>query len=370
MPSFIVTDHESTGTRIREVLSFGGNACTAMQVLAIDDGARQLSREGQVDLIILALPTDRERGLALLPTLSRVAPGKVIVVGPTSDAKLVLSALRAGAADFVDVGDLESELKAALERLETATVGSREPGRLVAFLAPNGGSGSSTLAVNVAITLAKTHKSVALLDMKLETGDLAALLDLRPTYTLADLCHNAARLDRVMFERSLVKHDSGVHLLAPPHELADAAQIRPEGVGQAVALARDIFPFIIVDCDHSFREEQRVILRQADLIVIVLRLDFTSLRNVRRTIEFLLKLNVPPEKVRIVVNRHGQVQEVPAAKAEEALGMKVSHLVPEDVKAVNRANNHGVPVVIDLPTAKVSKSLVQLAASLDAEAKR
>ena len=65
-----------------------------------------------------------------------------------------------------------------------------EAGRMIAVLAPSGGSGSSTLAVNVATVLAKEHKSAALIDLKLQAGDLAALLDLKPTYTLADLCQN------------------------------------------------------------------------------------------------------------------------------------------------------------------------------------
>ena len=370
MPSLIVTDHESTGTRIREVLTFGGHDRASIQIVPLDDVASNRARGSQVDLIILVLPADRERGLDLLPTLSRIAPGKVIVVGPTADAKLVLRALRSGATDFIDLGDLELELKTAMERLETAAVGSREPGRLLAVFAPNGGSGSSMLAVNLAIAIAKSHKTVGLIDMKLETGDLATLLDLKPTYTLADLCHNVARLDRVMFERSLVKHDSGVHLLAAPQELADVVHVRPEGIGQAVALARDMFPYVLVDVDHSYREEQRVVLRQADMIIVVFRLDFTSLRNVRRTIEFLLKLNVTPEKIRIVVNRHGQPQEVPSAKAEEALGMKISHFIPDDIKAVNRANNHGVPLVLDVPSAKISKCLLQLAQSVTGEIKK
>src|SRR5439155_66987 len=89
--------------------------------------------------------------------------------------------------------------------------GRTRPGRAIALLAPSGGSGSSTLAVNVAVSLAREHKSAALFDLKLQAGDLAALLDLKPNHTLADLCQNSARMDRAMFERSLVRHSSGVH---------------------------------------------------------------------------------------------------------------------------------------------------------------
>jgi pilus assembly protein CpaE len=205
---------------------------------------------------------------------------------------------------------------------------------------------------------------VGLLDLKLETGDLATLLDVRPTFTLADLCHNAARLDRVMFERSLVKHEAGIHVLAPPHLIHDAGQVRPDGVSLAVSLAKASFPFVLAEVDHTFHEEQMVVLRQVDEIMVVFRLDFVSLRNVRRTVEHLEALGLEREKIRLVVNRWGQPQEVPRAKAEEALGMKISHLLPEDAKTVNRSNNQGVPVVISAPYSKVGKSLATLAKSL------
>ncbi len=370
MPAFIVADHASTASRAREVLNFGGLDCPTSNVMPVDGAAGRLGREAEITLVVLVLPTDHERGLGLLPTLARIAPGKVLAVGPAFDSKVVLRALRCGAEDFVDAADLEAELAAAVGRIAEASREPVEPGRLIAVLAPNGGGGSSTLAANIAASLAKEHKAVGLIDLKLESGDLTALLDVKPAYTLADLCQNAARLDRVMFERSLVKHASGVNLLAAPLHLGDVAAVRPEGVTQAVALARASFPYVVVDLDHSFREEQQVVLRQADIVLLVFRLEFSSLRNVRRTLEHLEGMDVGGDRVRLVVNRHGQAQEVAPGKAEEALGRKIAHYVPEDAKAVNRANNHGIPVVIDAPTAKVSKSLAQLAASVNGRHKK
>jgi pilus assembly protein CpaE len=365
MPAFIVADQGSIASRIREVLNFGGHDCPSSHVLMTEDAPSRLGREPSIDLVVLALSPDLERSIGLLPALFRIAPGKVLAVGPAGDARLVLRALRNGAGDYVDASDLEAELESAIQRMGEASRAPSEAGRLIAVLSPNGGSGASTLAANLAVVLAKEHKSASLIDMKLESGDLASLLDLKPTYTLADLCQNASRLDRVMFERSLVKHESGVSLLASPFHLADVARIKPEGITQAVLLARASFPFIVADVACSFREEQLVVLRQADVILVVFRLEFSSLRNVRRSLEFLESLDISLEKVQLVVNRHGQPQEVPAAKSEEALGRKIAYYVPDDSKTVNRANNHGVPLVTEAPAAKVSRVLIQMATNLD-----
>ena len=213
--------------------------------------------------------------------------------------------------------------------------------------------------------LAKEHKSAALVDLKLETGDLAALMDLKPTHTVADLCQNVARIDRVMFEGSLARHSSGVHLLASPLKFSDVPFVTPEGVRKTLVQARLMFPYIVIDLDHSFHSEQMEAIRQANLILIVLRLDFASVRNARRTLDYLEKLGIGRDRMQVVVNRYGQPKEVPFAKAEEALGLKISHYIPDDPTTVNRANNDGVPLVIASPSSKVSKSVMKLAASVN-----
>jgi pilus assembly protein CpaE len=369
MAAFIVAHPGSTATRIREVLNFGGYDCPTSQILPIEEASERLAREPAIDLVVIVLTPDVERSLGLLAFVSRAAPGKVLAVGPTSDAKLILRALRGGADEYVGSEDLEIELEAAIRRLAEAARAPTRAGRLISVLSPNGGSGSSTIAANLAAALALQQKSSCLIDLKLETGDLESLLDLKPTFTLADVCRNASKLDQVMFERSLVRHDSGVTLLAAPQRFEDIPLVKAEGVAQALLLARASFPFTVADLDHSFREEQRVVLRQSDTILIPFRLEFASLRNVRRTLEHLNGLGVETDKIHLVVNRYGQPQEVPAAKAEEALGRKIAHYLPEDAKAVNRANNHGVPIVIESPSSKFSRSLAQLVKLFDRRSK-
>jgi pilus assembly protein CpaE len=364
MRAFIVSDHEPLGAQVRQVVLRHGHECPASHVVPLDQAGNRLGQE-PTELMVMVLSPDPFRALAVLGELRGRTSGRVLAVGPAADSKLVLRVLRGGADDYIDEADLETELGAALGREQTQNAGQAEPARTVAVLAPSGGSGSSTLAANIATFLATEHKSALLVDLKLEGGDLAALLDLKPSHTLADLCLNSRRMDRVMFEHSLARHDSGVHLLAPPVALADVGHVTAEGVRQALTLARALFPYVVLDVDHSFREEQVQALRQADVVLVVLRLEFAALRNVRRSLEYLEKLGLGPDQVHVVVNRYGQPKEVPAAKAEEALGVKIFHYIPEDSKTINRANNNGVPAVLENPSAKVCKSMIKLAQSVN-----
>jgi pilus assembly protein CpaE len=364
MQVLLISDHEATGGPVRQVLLKGGLDCPADRVVTPETAAARLAK-APADLVVAVLGPDPDRLLAATAELSVRPPTRLVVVGPATDPKLVLRALRGGADDFIDEAELEAELSAALARCRAARSEPEATGRLIAVLAPSGGSGSSTLAANIATVLAKEHHKAALLDLKLEAGDLAALLDLKPDFTLADLCQNVERLDGSLLERALSRHASGVHLLAPPRQLADVPFVTAEGVRRALALARVAFPYVVADLDHSFRDEQMQVLRQADVVLLVLRLDFASLRNARRALEHLERSGVPPDRFRLVVNRYGQPKEVPAAKAEEALGIKIFHYVPDEPRTVNRANNNGVPVVLEAPSAKVSRSVARLAAGVN-----
>ena len=364
MKVFIVSDHAPATTEVRNILHQEGLSCPATAHLPLDLALAGIPGP-KPDLLVVVLAPNPERTLACLGALHALTQTRLLVFGPAGDSRLVLRTLRAGASDYADEDDLEGDLPAALARIKEEIAPHGEQGRVIALLAPSGGSGSSTLAVNIATVLAKEHKTSLLVDLKLAGGDLAALLDLKPTHTIADLCQNAAQMDRSMYERSLMRHSNGVHLLAAPNSFRDIGYVTTDGVRQALALGRSLFPYVILDLDHSFRMEQFLGLQQADTILLILRLDFASLCNTRRSLDYLEQSGIPPERIKVVVNRYGQPKEVPAAKAEEVLRCKIYHYVPDDPKTINRANNDGVPAVLEYPSTRISKSVTQLTVSIN-----
>jgi len=338
--------------------------CPSPSLIPFEQAEEVLAR-GRVDMLVVVLSPTPDRALNLLrKTRARVA-GPVLAVGLASDSKLILRTLHEGADHYLDETDLEGQLDAVLLRLQIKEEGIRTPaGRLIALLGSSGGSGTSTLATNLAAVLARDAGRCALIDLKPGVGDLAALLDLKPTHTLADLCLNAGRMDRAMFESALVAHANGVHLLAPPQMYEDIRLVTAGGVQKTLNLVREAFRFTVVDLEDCYHEEQVVVLRQADFILLVFRLDFTSLRSTRRILDYLEQAGMSGDRVRLVINRYGQAKELPLSEAENALGRKIAHLIPDDPKTINAANNAGEPAVSRTPSAKVSHSIVQLANTL------
>jgi pilus assembly protein CpaE len=351
------------GLQLREMLQARLH-CLEPMLISFDQAEESLARL-RVSMLVVVLSPHPERGLNLLRKIRPVSAGPVLAVGLASDSKLILRALHEGADHYVDEADLEAQLESVLLRVQIKEDTARQPaGRVIGLLGASGGTGASTLAVNLAGVLARDLGRCALIDLKPGVGDLAALLDLKPAHNLADLCLNAGRMDRSMFESALVPHASGIHLLAPPQMYEDIRLVTAQGVNKTLLLARDTFRFTVVDLEDCYHEEQVAVIRQAECILLVFRLDFTSLRSTKRILDYLDQAGIGGERVRLVINRYGQAKELPLSQAEEALGRKIAFLVPDDPKNINAANNAGEPAVFRTPSAKVSQSIVQLANSL------
>lgn len=364
MRALIVGDHESLNTRVREVVLHSGLGYGAVDVVPL---ASVPVYAGCVhyELTVVVLPRDPASGLETLHDIRNISASILLAVGTANDAKLVLRVLHQGVDEYIDQDDLEAELEASLVRLRVKRDARGSNGRIIGLLAASGGSGSSTLAANLAVLLARRHAQSALVDLT-AAADQAVLLDLKPTHTLADLCRNVNRMDRNMFQQSLVLHSSGVYLLAGPPAFDDIALVTPQGVRQVLALARAVFPYVVLDLDRPVRPEQLAAMLQADLLLLVLRLDLVSLHNARRTLDYLKKVGVAEDRIQGVANRYGQPKELPSRKVEQALGVTILHYVPNDPARMNLATNKGVPVVLERPRAGVSRSLVKLAAQVSA----
>jgi pilus assembly protein CpaE len=354
--------HESAVRKLDTALRALGEG--EESIVASYQNAESYSQQSQPEVVFACLGSNPRLNMELLPELRSIVSGSLLAVGQASDPKMILRTLQLGADLFLDEEDLESELEMGLSRVRGKSASGSGVGDLLAFLSASGGCGASTLAVNLASSLPREKSECLLVDLNSDRGDLAALLALKPQYTLVDACAHENRLDQAMFTKMISRHPSGIGLLAAPLHFTDARAVTPRGVAQAIALARKLFPTVIVDLEDCFHEEQTVVLQQATRILLVCRLDFTSLRNTRRILDALGNLAIPRDRVKVVANHHGQPNELPVAEAETALEEKIFCFIPSDPKAVNLANNLGLPVVLKEPASKVAQAILHFEKSL------
>jgi pilus assembly protein CpaE len=342
----VASDSEASAQELKQSL-LHNKLCTDVYILPLnsvaDRGAQYRPR-----CVILDLPDNPERAVPLVRDIQEALHTRILVVGPAASAKLILHILQEGAFQYIDYDDRDSQLTSAFAKLSEAFLSERQMGRLITVVGAGGGNGSSTLAANLAAGLAQRHEKSALIDLRTSSGDLAALLDVaNPAHTLADFCRHVDRMDAHMFSQCLTVHSSGIHLLAAPKSFRESSAVTPRGVRKALGMARSLFDYVLVDLDTPSQIEQTQVLFRADTVLVVMRLDFSSVRHAQDLLAYFDDLQVESRRVHVVAGRYGRPKELKASEVEQSLGRKIEYFIPDDGRRVNSTNNQ--PVLISVP---------------------
>jgi pilus assembly protein CpaE len=242
---------------------------------------------------------------------------------------------------------------------------------MIAVLGSRGGVGTTTLAVNLAATLATDPASaVALIDLDLSLGDADIALELTgvENISIADLARNIERLDMNFLRRAMARHEpSNLSILRHPLEISEVASIHEGHVERILNLLKISYTHLVLDLSKSLRPTDLLALRMADLILLTAQLELSSLRNVVRLIHSLNQEENLADKVRVIVNRQGaeMVEEgISAKKAEEVVGKPIFWQIPNDPKPVIAARVAGQPLVTHAPKCRAQQSINGLAQAL------
>jgi len=361
MNAIILSDDQAAAERLRSALAACDVECPIDRVRSLAAATSLVGATESYDAVFLML-TESESGLTLLEDLCSRSGLPIVAVGAARDPRFILRVVHAGPIDYLDIdGDLARELPRALGRMQPVDRGPGTGGKLVSVFSHCGGSGCSLVAANLAVAIAELRQECLLLDLNIRRGDLATLLNLKPVHCINDVAKHASKLQKDVFKQALTKHSSGVQLLAAPASFSDVRPIPVEAMTHIVSLGRKTSPYLVADLEDFFHPEQFEVLRQSDTVLFVLRLDYTALRNARRTFDFLERDGVDSARFKLVVNQHGRPRELTAAQAEEVLGRSLDYVVPCDQKAAIESMNRGVPVVQSCPKAPIGKALRKMA---------
>jgi pilus assembly protein CpaE len=244
-----------------------------------------------------------------------------------------------------------------------AAAAGREMGKIITFFSPKGGVGRTTIATNLAVALHQiTNKPVVLVDGSLPFGDIAVILNMSPkAKTIADLIGSFESADSDVVESILVGHSTGIKVLLAPPTPESTELITGAHMKHVLELLRERYAYIVVDTWPSFQEQVITMLDVADVILTLMTLEITSLKNVRVFMEVVEKLGYDQEKVQLVANRNDSSGGIKASDVEASLGRKIPHTIVSDGRTLVLAVNRGVPFVISHRDSQVAKDIFTLA---------
>jgi pilus assembly protein CpaE len=310
------------------------------------------AREGSpADLVIIDTRQEVSSAMAMIERLKAAAPNAgIFAIAGTADPDLILQSMRAGANEFFTWPPADETFHGAVRRFnarrETAQ-GSKPTSQTFVFFGAKGGAGTTTVAVNCAVEIARlTKQSTVILDLKPGLGEVGLFLGVRPRYTVLDALDNLHRLDREFLRELVTKHKSGLEILAGSDNFDRPGAADSGVIEELFRLLTKQYEHVVIDAGSQINSCSVAALYTADRIFLVANPDVPSVRNAQRLLERIRELGASGDRVRLLLNRAVEPLPVPRRQIENALGHQVHHMFPSDYKTVSTALNSGVPLAM------------------------
>jgi pilus assembly protein CpaE len=374
----LVDDSQDTRENIKKILAFE-NDFKVIDTAGTGEEGVEKAQKLKPNVIVMDINMPGIDGLQATRIIKEKVPtAAVIMMSVQSEGDYMRKAMMAGARGFlpkpVDMDELyatirqvhgeQSKLTEMLERASTATAnmpktedrlegGEDRAGHILVVYSPQGGSGKTTIATNLASALTREGVRVLLVDADLQFGDVPAFLNLTHNTTLVNLMDSVNDLDTELFNNIVATHSSGLKvLLGPPRpEEADAVKQSPDATARILQKIAGNYDFIVVDMSTTLDEVALNLFDAASKILLVSTTALPSVKNTRFVLELFQKLNYAENKSVLVLNKVVEESQrrnatLSVQKIQDYMKKQAEFLIPlGDETTLLQAINRGVPMI-------------------------
>jgi pilus assembly protein CpaE len=346
----VATDHEQRtvlqvlvdGTTVARTV----HTCASFPVAASDPVTRRV-QAAHPDVVLIDIPSDNSvQAMRAVELLHQELPDSAIfAIGTLNQPQVIVGAMRAGAREFVERPTTTTDLLEAFVRLTTAQRRVQKEsvrGKVFTVANAKGGSGATTVAVNLALALQSAHGQTALIDLA-PLGHASLHLNLKPLFTLADATRNLHRMDSSLLESFMTRHSTGLQLLAGTNAPAAIEPSTAEFVRLFDMLVGH-YRYVVVDNSSRLDAASRLVANLSECVLLVACTDVASLWSAARVQQYLGESG-GRERMRLVLNRFRKVPGFSEGDAENAAGVKLLWRVPNQYFAISSAIDRGAPVM-------------------------
>lgn len=310
------------------------------------------------DIFIVDIRSDASSGMATIERLRAAqANTAIFALASTAEPDLILQAMRAGANEFFPwpasglTRSTEESFQGAVRktaaRRDAAGGGARQACTTHVFLGAKGGSGTTTVAVNFAVELARlTKRPTAILDLKPCLGEVALFLGVRPRYTVLDAIENLHRLDRDFLKELMSHHKSGLDILAASEQFDRPNANDAGAIEELLRVLSKLYDYVVIDAGNMINSCAIASLYAADTVFLVANPDVPSIRNAQRLVDRVRQLGAGSERIKVLLNRITDQHLIAPKQIETALGYGIHHSFSSDYRTVSTALNSGVPLTL------------------------
>ena len=321
----------------------------------------EVARQMRPDVIITDINLPDISGYEVTRRLRRdplFANTPILVLTSQTSLQDKLYSFESGADDHInkpfEPEELVARMRVLLRRVESMQkmlpADAEKPTKQAKFISVHslrGGIGASTLAVNLALALEGLWEApIMLIDLVLMAGQVALMLNMPLKRTWSDLAGiNPTEMDLNILHSISARHASGVEFIAAPTYPTEAEMLTDEALKASIQLLRSDYDYIIADLPHDFGDISLQALDAADLILLVLAPELSSVRAAAAALDTYTKLGYATEKIKLVLNYTFPRFGLPRDRIENALNRKITIALPYCPDIIIPSINLGRPFV-------------------------
>ena len=304
-------------------------------------------RDESINLIFFHLDPHADAVVEVIEDVANRYPDlALIAVSEQTHPHAILAPMRAGCDQFVCKPIDSADLALAVTRAASKHLMKQAQSRCICITGASGGAGSTSIACNLALELAHvTDRMCALVDLDLQFGDIALNFDCEPKYTIYDLAVAGADLDRTILSSAVLSLPSKVGILSRPRMVEQHQEVTVETIQRVLQLLTVHYDNLIIDVPRNHDPRNVTALSAADLIFIICQPLVPSIRNAKRYNEMLVRLGIPDERIKIIMNREDRRNgRITVKDVADTIKKPVFACIPNDYQFVSRSIDLGKPV--------------------------
>jgi len=384
----IVDDIAETRENVRKLLQFESDIEVVGAAKSGKEGIT-FSQEYDPDVILMDINMPDMDGISATEAILQSQPhAQVIILSVQGDPNYMRRAMLAGARDFLTKPPMADELISAIRRagdmahlertksvqgqatpsspgMPTATGYSLTQGKVIVVYSPKGGTGCTTIAVNLALALHNEDTRATLVDGNLQFGDVAVFVNEQGKNTIIDVATRVNELDPDIVEGVMINHAaSGVHILAAPSRPEQAEQVSGDQFSQLLDYLRQMYAYVVIDTTPILNDITLSAIDKCDALVLVTTQDIPSIKNARLFLDLLQTIGIERERVVFAMNRYDKRIAITPERVGDNLKQPVAAVIPLDERVVVPAVNRGVPFILDNKTQPSARGILSLAESV------
>lgn len=373
----VVDDIAQTRENIVRSLSFH----THIQVIATAANGKeaiQIARSKHPDVVLMDVNMPDMDGLTATAGVRKVSPAsQIVILTVQDDLDYMRRAMMVGARDFLTkppmIDDLVNAVQHAYEFAvkEKAKLAAQQPaimaaaehsrGKIITVYSSKGGTGRTSLAANLAVTLSNSETSVVIVDGNLQFGDMAVLFNEQEKTSVLDLALRAEELDAEFVESVLISHSSGIKLLGAPRP-EEVVDVSSEQYTKMLRYLSTLFAYVIVDTSTHLSDATLAAIDASDLMIVVTLQDIPSIVSTRRFLDLVPKLKISPQRILLVMNGFDERINISPEKVNKTFQQEIAALIPREEQVVIPSINRGMPFMLqsDIHAKPLGKAYISL----------